>query len=58
VYHTHLQDVLDPARKCRALRTSERILENIAILDSNYMRITRPSNLHYVRISSNYMRIT
>jgi predicted nuclease of predicted toxin-antitoxin system len=44
--------------RCRALRTSEQRLENIALLDSHYLRITRPSNWHYVRIASNYLRIT
>ena len=43
---------------CRALITSARILDNIAIFDSNSVRIARPSNLNYMRISSNYMRIT
>ena len=49
---------LDPRHRCRALRTSARILENITILDLNYVRIARPSNLNSVRISSNSLRIT
>ena len=41
---------------CSGLRTSGVVLENIAVLGSDYLRTKRPFGSHYMRMSADYLR--